>query len=105
MNSITLNNNYPRLCAVFTARDAEWDRTRKNIEKQLRQEMRCTDHRESINRTAAIKKSLEKFSQIWNSPLMTINIPDHLALLVELLQLKNICSDDSISPHYINFIE
>ncbi|KAM9946613.1 hypothetical protein ACTFIT_004930 [Dictyostelium discoideum] len=62
---------------IKKARDAEWDRTRKIVEKQLRQELRCTDNRESINRTASIKRRLEKFSHNWNSKLMTINIPEH----------------------------
>ncbi|KAM9990198.1 hypothetical protein ACTFIY_006239 [Dictyostelium cf. discoideum] len=59
------------------ARDAEWDRTRKIIEKQLRQELRCTDNRESINRAALIKKRLERFSHNWNSKLMAVNAPEH----------------------------
>ncbi|EAL70632.1 hypothetical protein DDB_G0273271 [Dictyostelium discoideum AX4] len=56
---------YPR--ESFRARDAEWDRTRKIVEKQLRQELRCTDNRESINRTASIKRRLEKFKYVASS--------------------------------------
>ncbi|KAM9964723.1 hypothetical protein ACTFIW_004499 [Dictyostelium discoideum] len=75
-NPTTITENQI-LNKIQKARNAEWDRTRKIIEKQLRQELRCTDPRESINRTATIKKRLEKFSHNWNSKLMTIIIPEH----------------------------
>ncbi|KAM9960669.1 hypothetical protein ACTFIW_009816 [Dictyostelium discoideum] len=75
-NPTTITENQI-LNKIQKARNAEWDRNRKIIEKQLRQELRCTDPRESINRTATIKKRLENFSHNWNSKLMTIIIPEH----------------------------
>ncbi|KAN0022219.1 hypothetical protein ACTFIU_004391 [Dictyostelium citrinum] len=56
---------------------AAWDKTKANIDKRIRI-MNNDQERNEHKHIQIISKSLQRFSKQWNSPILKIQLPDHL---------------------------